>query len=275
MNANRPLPGTRRCRPRGFTLIELMVAMAILAVVLLLSSEVTTSTRNSIRWSEKRLTADAEARRVFALLDRDLGALVVRPDAPLEFKAQTGNDQLVFLAARTGFDPAGGAAARELSWIEYAPQSDGLSWRGCLGFGFGDDDIGKWSRDGTAAPPAIPAANRQVVSNAVVRMEIELLVRDGSTVKRTQAAADVQQVQAEPDLLEGVVVTVAAVEPRSLRTLGDQGAGGIAGMLDDAGGGDDLLATWNRKLEQEAGNASPEAAVARATRVYQQTYLIN
>ena len=163
-------------KPAGFTLVELLVAMGILAIILVGTVQITGIAQGSVRWAEKKIASDSGARQLTALLERDLREMIRRPDAPFEFQLQPGNDSLAFLATRAGYARGDASADRSASLVRYDTDPDGRFTRACLGFGFeGEDTV---PLDPAAALPDIPDENRQVVSDTVFRVEFEFLVDD-------------------------------------------------------------------------------------------------
>ena len=93
-NEGRWLRGSRRVFPRAmsypslnlprqgqaFTLIEVLVSMAVLTILGLLILQLTTATRNATRISNRGIDTAAEVRLVFERLDLDLSALANRAD---------------------------------------------------------------------------------------------------------------------------------------------------------------------------------------------------
>jgi prepilin-type N-terminal cleavage/methylation domain-containing protein len=64
---------------RGFTLIEMLTAMAIASLILTALAITLTSSLSFVRNSEGNLTASMTARSVFMLLDRDLSGMFAYP----------------------------------------------------------------------------------------------------------------------------------------------------------------------------------------------------
>ena len=97
----------------GFTLAEVLVAVAILAIVLLTFTQIFNSASAIASKDNQRFDADEHAR---ALLDRmavDFAKLLKRPDLDYYLKSpsapQPGNDQLAFYCALPGYYPSSGS----------------------------------------------------------------------------------------------------------------------------------------------------------------------
>ncbi len=260
---------TNASQPAGFTLVELLVAMAILAIILVGTARIAGTAQSSVRWAEKKIASDSGARQLTALLERDLREMIRRPDARFEFQLQPGNDSLAFLATRAGYARGDATADRAASLVRYASDPDGRLTRACLGFGFeGDDTV---PLDPAAALPAIPEENRQVVSDSVFRVEFEFLVDDGSrTVRQQKAPASLAS-------LRGIVTTVAVLDPQSRGALASGDIAKLAALFDDSRDAETPAADWTATLLSHSarGTSGIPADVFRGVRVYERTLLLD
>ncbi len=256
-------------RTAGFTLVELLVAMGILAVILVGTVQITGIAQGSIRWAEKKIASDSGARQLTALLERDLREMIRRPDAPFEFQVQSGNDSLAFLATRAGYARGEASADRSTSLVRYESDPDGRFTRACLGFSFeGDDTV---PLDPAAALPDIPDDNRQIVSDTVFRVEFEFLIDDGNGIVRQQKAP------VTLDSLRGIVTTVAVLDPQSRGVLNDGDIPKLAALFDDARDAETPATTWTATVlaNTTRGTSGIPADVFRGARVYEQTLLLD
>jgi prepilin-type N-terminal cleavage/methylation domain-containing protein len=256
-------------KPAGFTLVELLVAMGILAVILVGTVQITGIAQGSVRWAEKKIASDSGARQLTALLERDLREMIRRPDAPFEFQVQSGNDSLAFLATRAGYARGDAAADRSASLIRYDTDPDGRFTRASLGFSFeGDDTV---PLDPDTALPDIPDDNRQIVSDTVFRVEFEFLVDDGAKVLRQQKAPS------KLDSLRGIVTTVAVLDPQSRGILNDGDIAQLTALFDDAREAETPATDWTAVVlaNTTRGTSGIPADVFRGIRVYEQTLLLD
>jgi prepilin-type N-terminal cleavage/methylation domain-containing protein len=249
----------RPSQSAGFTLVELLVAMAILAIILVGTAQIAGTAQSSVRWAEKKIASDSGARQLTALLERDLREMIRRPDAPFEFQLQPGNDSLAFLATRAGYARGDASADRAASLVRYESDPDGRFTRACLGFGFeGDDTV---PLDPVAALPAIPEENRQVVSDSVFRVEFEFQQKAPATLAS----------------LRGIVTTVAVLDPQSRGALASGEIAKLAALFDDSRDAETPAADWTATLLSHSarGTSGIPADVFRGVRVYERTLLLD
>lgn len=88
----------------AFTLIEVLVAMAVLVLLVVMVSQLTNSASGTVRVSEKQVSADEQAQLVFSQLAIDFDSMVRRKDADVLFwKNDSGNDAMFFYTEGQGF----------------------------------------------------------------------------------------------------------------------------------------------------------------------------
>lgn len=92
-------PGTSRA---GFSLIELLVAIAVLALLILIAAQIVQSGAAVIAGSRKNLGADAQAREVFTRLGLDLAQMPRRADLDAVFSDKDGNKKIFFYSEASG-----------------------------------------------------------------------------------------------------------------------------------------------------------------------------
>jgi prepilin-type N-terminal cleavage/methylation domain-containing protein len=197
---------SRPMRRAGFTIIELLAATAVLTVLILIVSQMVSSTSRTVGHDERRLESDGNARMVFDRMQMDLDGMPKRGDLDVSFVKNSGgdsNDSFFFYSQAPG--SATTATNRNtLSLVGYAVDSEyhldrygkGLFWDG------GTDTVnfltfssttnftpeGKSTIAGTfgtnlATVPltsdGIPSDPWQVLSYSVFRMEVCFLLKDG------------------------------------------------------------------------------------------------
>jgi len=83
-------------RTSGFTILELLVSMAVFALLAVLIAQLTISATSVTTGGTKRLDADSQARMIFDRMANDFAKMVKRPDADSIFAKQAGNDAMFF-----------------------------------------------------------------------------------------------------------------------------------------------------------------------------------
>jgi len=112
-------------RLAGFTLIEIMVAVAVLVILILFVAQLTNSATAIARVGTKHMDADTQARTVLDRLGFDIGRMIRRNDLDYYIKGaaaytghgnghgwgkkstggQKGSDQCAFFASVPGYYP--------------------------------------------------------------------------------------------------------------------------------------------------------------------------
>lgn len=125
MSMNRPLPAARRVvaprrRARGFTLIEVLLATALLAFGLGLAIAALRSTTHSVRLSEAEATRTDTVRIVQQFLRRQLAAarptvFSMDPDTLAITVFEGEREHMRFVASMPGYLSRGGAYAQTLA----------------------------------------------------------------------------------------------------------------------------------------------------------------
>src|SRR5438093_9017189 len=106
----------------AFTIIELLVSVAVLVVLVLLVSRLFSSAATITTSGNKRMTADAQLRPLFDRMAVDFSQMVQRSDVDYYLKsssnAQTGNDQIAFYSTVSGYYPSSGSQS-PISVVSY------------------------------------------------------------------------------------------------------------------------------------------------------------
>jgi prepilin-type N-terminal cleavage/methylation domain-containing protein len=87
----------------GFTLTELLVAMAVLILVVAFVSQLMNSTTMSTNMSKNHGDADTQARLVFDRMAADFAGMPRRTDIDFVFSKQAGNDKMYFYSMAPSF----------------------------------------------------------------------------------------------------------------------------------------------------------------------------
>lgn len=261
-----PCPARRvRSSPRngaaGFSILEILVAAAVLVIVGLVLMGLTESTMKVTSLSHRRMTADAGARQALDRIGADFDRLVYRPDLPDLIEKNEGNDRLVFFTVAEGYD-----GDRGVSLVSYDAPEHALR-RGAQGFTWtnGSGSAGPLKFN-AAAVDVIPASNFEVLAEDVFRFEVAFLLSDGSLVNR----ADRLVAGSTGPAVQALVVGLVALDrsARKLLTAGQEE--NLAACFTDAGDGKDLLQQWEGATD---GKDFPPP-VLNSLRTYQRYYYL-
>lgn len=258
----------------GFTLIELVVTMAVLSIILMMALQVTESARMATRLAESKSSNDAIARRTFERINRDLAQMVVREDARVEFKSKAGNDEFAFLTRAKGFTAGGGVGERSVSLVSYSmvydPTAGEKLLRGSCGHLFSEVASDALKLDASLPFPAISPDNFQTLSNNVIRLEIEYLIQ-GSTGVTLEITAP-----ATTDNLRGLVITLVTLDDWGRRAIKPNRMEDLAAGFPDAARGENTLKVWSLKRDDMAKSGIPglPKEALQSIRCYQRTFLM-
>lgn len=120
---NRPI--TKSPNSPAFTLVELIVSMGVLALLMILISELFSAALAVTGMRNKQMDADAQARAVFDRMAIDFAQMVKRPDVDYFLKdptnnPQPGNDQIAFYSQVPGYFTTGTATQQSpVSLVAY------------------------------------------------------------------------------------------------------------------------------------------------------------
>ncbi len=107
--------------PRGFTLLELLVSMAVMSIVLLVLLQTTSVSLNMWRASERKISAGREGRGAIQLIDQDFKGIIAPTNTALR-PALVGNTGFRFLTLKPlDFQDTNTAAGNvgDVCFVEY------------------------------------------------------------------------------------------------------------------------------------------------------------
>jgi len=297
-----PAPRIRK----AFTLVELIVSMAVLVVIIIMISQLLNSAQRITGNQGRQMDADAQAGAVFDRMSIDFAQMVKRPDVDYFLKEpanpQTGNDQLAFYSQVPGYYPASFAGSRNpVSLIAYRVGPVGTDGRRLQRYGCGL----AWSASSpqikavvfssaslSAAPNTIsenwPAATGMGADNdyelagpQVFRMEYRYLLKgrvlDDGTVLPSLASAVPWDIRVDHDAVHGlrdvaaIAVTIAVIDPKSRHLVSDQELAALVTEMDDFSDSmapGDLEAQWQSAID----GSGLHRAAASAIRIYRRYF---
>lgn len=256
-----------RVRPRAFTLIEILVAMAVFLLIALLVVQMSDSTMLITNHSERRIGADGNALLAIDRISADLARAIVRSDLPWRVQKQSGNDRFAFFAYARAYEPG-----RGISKIGYRVE-DSMLQRGVQAASW--DNSGPaaltFIPDGTAGIPdylEIDEANFEFLDPNIFRLEISFLNAEGDIVSEPAYAGDglvdfAPSRRAEPrDRVLALIVTVASVDERARNLIDPEELSGLSGKFPDAISGKSPMQTWQEYLSDGGTGLSQPAREA-------------
>jgi len=261
-----------RSLKHAFTLVELMVTMAVLALLVLFVSSLVNSAATITTLGNKRMDDDSQARQLLDRMAIDFTQMVKRSDVDYYLKSSAnpqtgGNDQIAFYSGVGGYYPTTSTSTQQspISLVAYRINSQnklermgkGLVWNGSTA------DIpvvflpltiaATWP----AATNATTDADYEEIGPQVFRFEYYYLLTNGSL--SVTPASGMQDVAA-------VVVDIAMVDPKSKVLLTDSQITALAGQLDDYSVGmvpGQLLAKWQSTLDSNTSLPRPAVSAIR------------
>jgi prepilin-type N-terminal cleavage/methylation domain-containing protein len=263
----------RQPRAQAFTMVEMLVAMAVLSLLVVILSQVVALTEQAITLNVKNLNAAGQARLTFDRLGADLASRPVRIDLPMSFSHVAGNDSFQFYSQVDGYSLEAAYGARHFSVVGYRIQetTPGRIFqleRGAAGtdWATGTDPVVVFSPQ----PLPVPVdADSDVLGRGVFRLEFCYLLNTG-LISNGPPPADWNNVA-------GIVVAMAILDNSSRQLLSNPTAQlqTLSNALQDPAEGADPISTWNKNLS-DASYAIPgiPPAAMKNIRLYQRTFRV-
>jgi prepilin-type N-terminal cleavage/methylation domain-containing protein len=278
----------------GFTLVELIVTIAVLTLLVLFVTSLVNSAATITTLGNKRMDADSQARQLLDRMAVDFAQMVKRDDVDFFAKgtiaprsvggAMTGNDQIAFYSAVPGYYPSTGSQS-PMSLVGYRINSvsgttafnkmerlgKGLVWNGVSAT---DNPVvflpltifATWPYATNANPdPASPPAY-EIIGPQVFRFEYSYLLTSGSSSITPPASVSG---------IAAIIVDVAMIDQKSKVLLTDTQITALAGQLTDYGAGmvpGQLLGQWQSTLD--ANTTLPRPAVS-GIRLYERYFYLS
>jgi prepilin-type N-terminal cleavage/methylation domain-containing protein len=128
----------------GFTLVEMLVAMAVLVIIIYTVGRMTSSTSTITTYNQKHMSVDDEAREVLDRMGADFSAMMIRNDVDCLIQSGTdpasgsANDSIYFYSASPAYFSGTTTDQNAVGLIGYRINSDyqlerlakGLAWDG-------------------------------------------------------------------------------------------------------------------------------------------------
>lgn len=276
----------------AFTMIEVLVSVAVLFVLVLLVSRIFSSASAVTTSGNKRMDADAQLRPLFDRMAVDFSQMVKRPDVDYYVKSsvntQTGNDQIAFFSTVAGYYPSSGpqsplsvvsyrinSTSGSKSFNKFERMSKGLVWNGVS---VSDTPVvflpltisGSWP----AATNATSDPDYELLAPYVFRFEYYYLLKNANLSDTPwDTAAGHTSVAGMQDVV-AISVCIGTIDPKSRVLLSDSELTTLAGRLQDFStsmtpGG--LLSQWQVALDGTTD--MPRSAVSNV-RIYERYFYL-
>ena len=279
---NQPLESRGRA---GFTLVEILVAIVILALLTLAMAEIFGGASQIVSQSNKSVGALDAGEATLGQIGVDISRMVLRDDVDYDFTKQTGNDRLSFYARTVGYNASAtsGTSPRPLSVVSYEmgvnPSNSSATssqlnygmlqidstWGGTLPSGASAFTLSALV-GGTQTQYLNPTLGGDLpmpqsyttLAQEIIRFEYCFLLKKDPVTSDTTPkllTAEVPTGIGSPpmppiDNIAGIVVGIVVVDPRS-RVLFPAGADvALAGKFGDAKDNQDILTLWSPVLSQ-------------------------
>src|SRR4030095_10328993 len=276
----------------AFTIVELLVSIAVLVVLVLLVSQLFSYAASITTSGNKRMTAEAQLRPLFDRMAVDFSQMIKRPDIDYYLKSpssvQSGNDQLAFYSTVSGYYPASGSQS-PISLVAYRINSTSSSTsfnklermsKGLVWNGVSTTDTPVVFLPFTIATTWPAATNGNVdsdyemVAPYVFRFEYYYLLKNGSfSVTPWDTSSGHTTVSGMQDVA-AISVAIAAIDHKSRVLISDSQLTTLATRLSDFSASmtqGDLLTQWQTALDGTTDMSRPSI---QSVRIYERSFYL-
>lgn len=271
----------------AFTLVEMLVSIAVLTLIVLAVSRLFNHAATLTTSGNKRMEADGQARSLLDRLAIDFAQMLRRSDVDYHLKMaanlQPGNDQLAFYSEVPGYYPSTGSQS-PISLVSYRINAQNQTER--LGKGLLWNGVSPGNAPLVFLPLTIatswPAATDQtadhdyeIAAANVFRFEYFYWLTNGNF---SDTPWDTNAGHTAVDGMQDVAaisVAIAAIDPKSRVLLSDTQVAALVARMDDFAlpmGPGALRAQWQRALD--ATNDMPRSAIT-GIRIYQRSFQLS
>lgn len=167
----------------GFTLIEVLVASAILALLLVVFLSMSEYASRAWKGSQEKMEEFSTARTVMNRMQADFGGILIRPDLPL-FPANTN---FGFMTMSRGVTNS--ADVRPLSYVEYYTNGNNQLIRASRAYTFASSDQPPFSTNNAYGNHDTNSAS--TLADGVIGFQTAFLNKDGSWSTNYSSASSV------------------------------------------------------------------------------------
>jgi hypothetical protein len=276
----------------AFTILELLVSVAVLVLIILLVGRLFSTAATITTSGNKRMDADAQLRPLFDRMAVDFSQMLKRPDVDYYLKSsansQTGNDQMAFYGNVAGYYPSSGSQSpisvvsyrinsnsRSTTFNKFERMAKGLVWNGVSST---DTPVVFLPLTIASSWPAATNGNSdsdyELIAPYVFRFEYYYLLKNGSLSDTPwNASAEHSGVAGMQDVA-AISVCVATMGPKSRVLVSDSQITTLIGRLLDFStsmGPGDLRSQWQTALD---GTTDMPRPAISAVRVYERYFYL-
>lgn len=268
----------------AFTLVEMLVSIAVLTLIVLAVARLFDNAATLTTAGTKRMEADGQARPFLDRLAIDFAQMLRRSDVDYYVKtpanAQPGNDQIAFYSEVPGYYPATGSQS-PISLVSYRINAQlkmerlgkGLLWNGASP---GSTPITFLPLTIAATWPAATDAaadpDYEIAAANIFRLEYFYCLTSGNfSVTPWDTNAGHTAINGMQDVA-AISVAIAAIDPKRRVLLSDTQLATVIARMNDFAlsmGPGALLAQWQEALN--ATNDMPRPAIS-GIRIYQRSF---
>lgn len=242
--------GQRRPRPGAFTLVELLVAITVLALISVVLAQMLSATSQTWISGQARANNFTKGRAMLDLLARDLQGGVYRSDLPAFPGGEVG-----FYTERPGY--SSNSSTRNLSWVEYdlGTNSGAVLQRADLAETWLPTSPPSF---GTTTAPS--GATPRDTAPGVVGFKVQFIYPDGS-ISTNYVATNRPKVAA---------VGIAVVDDKTLERLSSAKVDALRnGFATNATGTNSIKADWENYLKTDLAWSAYPSTLASGLKIFE------
>lgn len=279
----------------GFSLIELLVSITVLAIMVLIIAQMVTGTADTTKLSRKRIDADNEVRRIFDRMALDFDGMLDRSDVDFLVRKLAGNDEFYFFSEAPGRS-GGGVVTQPVSLVGYRLNTQqqierlgwGLQWDAAppegpvfLTFSSGVP-LAATTLEGAYSTVLTDDQNYSTLGEGVFRMELDFVLKPENGQPAKFSSSPFRSGGSSPfgnsgkglSDVYGIVVTLVVLDKDSRKIVSSGDLSGLVSKFADTTEGATPSGEWHNVVDNPSSLGIPPAAAAQI-RIYQRTFSLN
>lgn len=261
----------------GFSLVEMLVATAILILILAQMTSIINQSSGAIQIAKNRVTIEQIAFDTFTQIRRDFEGKIQISGTHILIQKDPGDDQIGFYSAS-----ARGLGDRNISWVLYRLEEEGLK-RGVLGLDYGSREkssaenniLRSFYISNTASQHSYPKIDDQdfeTVSEQIIRFELWSMVLNNGKLEVMADPPTESNGSIDFERFRGILVAMVLVDSNQSQNLTPEMKESLAAHFPDAKSLEDPLAQWHEILQDQnalAQTSNIPLSLLKETRIYQ------